>query len=1033
MNQLIKCTLLMLFFCTLGQATNELYATNEVYKSEINQSSRRITGQVLDDSREPVIGANVTEKGTTNGTVTDIDGNFSLNVSSNSILQISFIGYLPQEMPVENQTTFQIVLLEDTKLLEEVVVVAYGTQKARNVTGAMSKLNTEEMADMPVSNMGQKLQGKFSGVQIYQANGEPNAGMSIRIRGQASLSSRDTGPLYVVDGFAGGTSLENLSPDEIENITILKDAASAALYGSRAANGVVLITTKSAAEGKTNIELSSYFGISRVSDRGRPDVMNASEFSQFMTELYEDKAKYEGYTGGVPAEYQNAASKVNGTDWLDVLLRDAVTQSYNLSLTTGTTKVRSAVNLSYMRNEGAIIESYSERFNARANNVYKANDKVTFGLNLSGSYRTGNLAEGIGGGRNILGSAFLMDPQLKYKNDDGTYPIAYSQPGMFANPNYYLVLRDQKFPTKNFRGTAVAFMNIEILKDLNYRVSGNAELSNSLSERWIPSHVNGAMFSAPPKPATGWHQNINSRNWLVENMLMYKKTFADKHNVDLLAGYTTQKTWTDRARIDANNYPDDEVAWWGAASSRVGSNDSNVSYIREWAMISYLGRINYDFDGKYILGLSLRRDGCSRFGPNSKYANFPSISGGWIISDESFMKGIKNLSYLKLRGSYGEVGNFDIGDYAYLSSAVGSNYVFSGAITSGKALNGIGNNNLTWETTKQTDIGIDVGLFNDRIFLVYDYYLKNTEGMLYRVRIPRQTGFENIDSNLGHIRFWGHEIGIETKNLVGKFRWSTDLNLTFNKNKAIALGTNDTPIGGNSNQGDYNRTEVGQPLGQFYGYIYDGIFMTEEEFQAGPKHESSMVGTVRMKDLNGDGKIDFSDRTFIGDPNPDMIYGITNTFSYKNFDASVVMAGAIGGDIIDATLEWTENIDGVFNMTKEMAERWRSPENPGKGNVPRTRSGTTELFRYNNTRWVFDGSYLSLKNLTVGYTVPMKPNSYIKGLRVYASAQNLFTLTNYPGMNPEVSNYGGDGMRQGVDWSSYPVSSVYSLGLNVKF
>jgi len=1028
----MKLTVLLLCFSFCYVNAAETIPSLNVENQSTQQNGKRISGVVLDETGEPVIGANIVEKGTTNGISTGVDGDFTLSVQQNAVLQISYIGYHSQEITVGNQTSFRITLIEDTKILEEVVVVAYGTQKARNVTGSLSKLNTEEMADMPVTNIGQKLQGKFSGVQIYQANGEPNAGLAIRVRGQASLSGAQS-PLYVIDGFAGGTSLTDLSPDEIENITILKDAASTALYGSRAANGVIMITTKRAAEGKTNIEFSSNIGINHVTDRGKPPVMNAREFSQFMYELYEDKAIYEGYTGGIPAEYQNYASKSNGTDWFDVLLRDAVTQNYNLSLTTGTPKVRSAVSLSYMKNEGVIIENYSERFNVRANNVYKANDKITFGLNLSGSYRLGNITESLGQGRNIIGSAFLMDPQLQYKNADGTYPIAYTQPGMFANPNFYVVLKEQKYPQKIFRGTAQAYMDVEIIKGLNYKISANAELSNNFQERWVPSIANGAMFSAPPNPATGWHQNTNGRNWLIENMLTYKKTFAEKHNLDLMAGYTTQKTWNDRARIDASNFPDDEVAWWAAASSRTGSTNSSYSYRNEWSMISYLGRLNYDFDGKYLLGLTFRRDGCSRFGANVKYANFPSVSAGWIISDESFMEGIKDISYLKLRGSWGEVGNFEIGNYDYLATVSTANYVFNNSIAPGRSIGNLGNNDLTWETTKQTDIGIDIGLFNDRVFLVYDYYLKNTKGMLYQVEIPRQSGFERIRSNLGHLRFWGHEFGIETKNLVGKFRWSTALNLTFNRNKAIALSTNNTHIGGNENQQDYNRTAVGEPLGQFYGYVYDGVFMNEAEFQAGPKHASSMVGTVRMKDLNGDGIIDFSDRTYIGDPNPDMVFGITNTFSYKNFDASMVMAGSIGGDILDGTLEWTENLDGVFNVTKETAERWRSPENPGKGNIPRTRTGTTELFRYNNTRWVFDGSYIMLKNLSIGYTFKLKSNPYVKGVRAYVSGQNLLTLTKYPGMNPEVSASGTNGLQQGRDLSSFPIATVYSFGLNIKF
>ena len=416
-----------------------MYAANDSNLKDtsitISQQQKKITGVVTDKEGVPVIGANVLEKGTTNGTVTDADGRFSLDVSRNATLQISYLGYNTQNIVVGNQTTFAVKLSEDSEALDEVVVVAYGTQKARAVTGSMSKLNNEELEDIPVPNISQKMQGKFSGVQITQANGEPNGGMAIRIRGAASVNGGNS-PLVVIDGFPitpnEGTGLESISPEEIENITILKDAASTSLYGSRAANGVILVTTKRAKEGKTDVEFSAYFGATQVSKRGRPDVMNAQEFAQFKKEYYEDQAKYEGYTGGVPECYQNPSSLQNGTDWYDVLLQTALTQNYNLSLQSGTTKVKSAVNLNYNKQDGVIINTYSERFSARANNVYEASDRVTFGLNLSGSYMNGQIIPGLGGGRYIIGSAFLMDPQLKYKNDDGTYPISYSQPGMFA-------------------------------------------------------------------------------------------------------------------------------------------------------------------------------------------------------------------------------------------------------------------------------------------------------------------------------------------------------------------------------------------------------------------------------------------------------------------------------------------------------------------------------------------------------------------------------------------------------------------------
>ena len=1034
---MLKSTLPIILFSMFpgiaSIAATESATPDNPLVSMVTQQNKKVSGVVYDTNGDPAIGANVIVKGTTNGTITDMDGKYTLEVPANAILQISYIGYNTQEIPVGNKTTINVNLKEDTQALDEVVVVAYGTQKARSVTGAMSKLDASELSDMPVSQIGEKLQGKFSGVQINQANGEPNGGLVIRVRGAASINGGNE-PLVVIDGFPTTSGLASISPDEIENITVLKDAASASLYGSRAANGVILVTTKSAkgvSAGKPRIDFSAYFGIDKVSHQGRPDLMNAQEFAQFKKEYYEDQALYEGYTGGVPECYQNPQAVGKGTDWFDVLLQDAITQNYNLGLSAAGEKFKSAVNINYNAKEGVILNTYSNRFAARANNVYEASDRVSFGLNVSGSYIIGQLTDGLGGGRNIIGSAMLMDPQLKYKNDDGTYPIAYTQPGMFANANYYLVLTQRQNPSKTLRGTVNAYTDIKIIDGLKYRLSANADLENNSRSNWIPSTANGGMFSAPPQPAKGSYHTSNYVNWLLENTLTYNKTIANDHNLDILVGYTTQKNTQENARIDASDYPDDELPWFGTAITRTGNSDADKW--GSWAMISYLGRLNYDYKEKYILSVAFRRDGCSRFGSNAKFANFPSVSVGWIASDEPFMEKYDKVSHLKLRGSYGLVGNYNIGNYTYLASIGSYNYVTDGSFTAGRALSRIGNNELTWETTKQMDFGVDLGLFNDRVFLVYDYYRKYTDGLLYQINIPYSSGFSDIQSNIGEFHFWGHEISLETKNMVGAFKWNTKINVSIDRNKAAKLGTNDTPIGGNQNQEDYNRTAVGKPLGMFYGYIYDGVFMTEAEYEAGPKHASSMVGTVRMKDLNGDNKIDMDDRTFIGNPNPDFTFGITNEFSWRDFDASLLLTGSVGNDIIDGTLEWTENIDGVFNVLKGVANRWRSLENPGDGQVPRTRTGTTELFRYNNSRWVSNGSYLRIKNLTIGYTVPIKKNPYVKGLRVYASGQNLLTWTGYKGMNPEVSSRGASGLYQGVDITAYPVARTFSLGVNVKF
>ncbi|MDR1456391.1 MAG: TonB-dependent receptor, partial [Tannerella sp.] len=948
--------------------------------------------------------------------------------------QISYLGYATQEMAVGTQTRIQIVLKESAQALDEVVVVAYGTQKVRSLTGAMSKLNTDELTDMPAQNIGQKLQGKFAGVQINQANGAPNRGLNIRVRGQASANGGNS-PLIVVDGFPVYNGLETLSPDEIETISILKDAASAGLYGSRAANGVILVTTKSAKAGKTQIEFSTNVGWEKVGEKGRPDFMNAQEFAQFKKETYEDAARYEGYTGGVPDVWANPASVQDGTDWYRLLLQTGMTQNYNLSLTSGTDKVRSSVNVNYNRTEGVLMSTYADRFSARANNLFTPNERITFGLNLSASYLTQSLGGSLENGHydSYFVRSFLMDPQLKYMNDDGTYPISFAQPGMLAMPNFYLMLKKQEHPEARMISRNNVFGEVKIIDGLKYRISGNIELYNRTYREWLPSDVCPAgLWGVPPNPASGRYDTEKNVNWLVENTLSFDRTFAEKHHVDALLGYTTQKIGDESTSISAVNYPDDEVSWINAAASRVGTGS-----VWEMSLISYLARLNYDFAGKYLLSATLRRDGCSRFGPNRKYANFPSFSAGWIASDEAFLSDIDRLSHLKIRGSYGKVGNYNIGNYEWIPEAGTANYVTNGSISAGRTLSRIGNEDLTWETTEQYDLGLELGLFNDRIFFVYDYYRKTTDGLLYSIDIPTQTGFSSIRSNIGEFRFWGHEFGIESKNLVGELKWNTNLNITFNRNKAVKLGTNDTPIGGYGDitgaTGNDNRTAVGKPLGLFYGYIFDGIFMTQAEYEAGPKLPSSNVGTVRYKDLDGNGIINQDDKTFIGDPNPDFVYGITNEFAWKNFDASIVMSGAVGGDILDGSMQWTEVIEGVFNIRKDVANRWRSEENPGNGIYPRTLTGTMEPFRYVSTRYIHNGSYLMVKNVTVGYTLPVKPNSVFKGLRVYASGQNLLTLTGYYGQNPEVSLNGSNGLQQGVDWFGYPVAKVFSVGLNVKF
>ena len=1003
--------------------------------TSFSQSLTTITGTVVDSTDyKPLPGVFVVVEGTTRGTMTDADGAFSIEASNGEVLVFSYLSYDQKKVVVAGQSRINVVLTSISQILNEVVVIGYGTQEKREVTGSISSIKATELADIPVMNIGQKMQGRMPGIQIYQTNGEPGAGVSFRIRGQASINAGNS-PLVVIDGFPNISGMNAISPDEIESITILKDASASSLYGSRAANGVILITTKQAKQGQKTIEFSSFVGVETVGERGKPDLMNAPEFAQFKKEFYEDMALYEGYTGGVPVEYQNPQQygPNDGTNWFDVLLRNALTQNYNLSLSSGVADLRSSVNFNYNKQEGVMLNSFADRITARANNIYNATDRLTFGLNLAFSHRTSNVTPGLGNGRNIIQNAYLMDPTLEYRNEDGTYPISFASPGMFPNPNYYLVVTERVTPNRTTTVLGNLFAEYEIFKGLKYKISTNGDMGYTTTRTFQPSTSRGGLGSRPPLPAIGSYVTSEYRTWLIENSLNYLKTINHNHNFDVFLGYSAQKSFNENSIINGTQFPDDEIQWVNAATTRIGNVGTSES-----ALLSYIGRLNYNFSSKYLISLAFRRDGSSRFGSEAKWGNFPSISVGWVASDEKFLQNVGKLSWLKLRSSYGEVGNENIGNYNFLAPVQNSNYVFQDGLVSGKSITGIGNNRLTWETTSQFDLGLDIGLFNDRLFFVYDYYWKKTDGLLYTVDIPIQSGYSNIQSNIGEFNFWGHEFSLDTENLVGNFKWTTNLNISFNRNIVKKLGTNNAPIGAVGLYWDPNRTAVGRPMGQFYGFINDGVYMTQEEFDSQPKGATSLVGTVRHKDISGpdgvpDGVITAHDRTFIGDPNPDYVFGITNEFRYRNFDLSILMAGAVGGDITDEAFQSTENLDGVFNVRKEVAERWRSLENPGKGNIPRTRAGTTEPFRDFTSRQVFDASYLAVKNITLGYTIPVRKNNHIKSARLYFSSQNPFMFTNYPGMNPEASLNGLNGISQGRDFTAYPIAIINSLGINVNF
>ncbi|WP_293716128.1 TonB-dependent receptor, partial [uncultured Parabacteroides sp.] len=918
----------------------------------ISQNRKKITGTVVDATGVPIIGANVMVKGTTNGTVTDMDGRFLLETSDDAILEVSYIGYASYETPVSNRTSFNVVLKEDLKTLDEVVVVAYGTQNKRSVTGSMETVKLDDLSDLPVGQFSQKMQGQVTGVQISQGSGRPGQGVSVRIRGAASISTSST-PLYVVDGFPIVGDINNINPNEIESMTVLKDAAATSLYGSRAAFGVILITTKRAKAGETKVSANAYTGIQQVPKNGRPELMNGTEWAQFRKEHYEDMGI------DVPDAFKNPSQYGEGYDWYDAMLRTAMIGDYSVSVNASKGDFTSSVVLGYFRQEGVVNNSSYNRFTARANNEYKFNDKFKIAFNIAPSFSFDDAppADGFfGSGGGLLDNARLTPPILSWKDADGSLPVTVTTPGVtsFETPNWIRSAKDITNKSQWNRLLTNGYLEYEPIKDLKLKTSISVDLGNSNTHYFQPSTA-GRAFAAAPSKINAYLADKTFRywSWLSENTVSYAKQFGD-HSFDILGGYTVQQYRSDYSEITGSNFPDDRIQTINMALVK---NNPSMD-IQEWSMISYLARLNYDYKGRYLLNASIRRDGSSRFGRNNKWGNFPSVSLGWVASEEEFMQKIEPISFLKIRGSYGLVGNNNIGNYTHYNVVSSANTVFGDTSSSGTAVTQLGNDNLGWETTKQLDLGVDFGFLNNRINFTYDYYDKRTTELLYNLPIPQESGFSSFTGNVGKLKFWGHEFSLDTKNLVGEFKWNTNFNIAFSDNKVLALSGGSNQIVAYAERVS-TITKVGGRIGQFYGPIQLGVYVDQNDFDRSPKMVDSQVGTIKFKDINGDNVITLTDvdgdKTEIGNPFPKFVFGFTNNFSYKNFDLSIVTSGTYGNKVW-ANEEGITNLDGVFNVLKAVKDRWRSPENPGAGLYGKS-TGATEPDRSNHSRSVYNGSH----------------------------------------------------------------------------
>jgi TonB-linked SusC/RagA family outer membrane protein len=957
-----------------------------------------------------------------------------LTVDENTtLLVVSHVNYIGTEVAIAGKDNLSIVLEADTKNLGEVVVVGYGQVKKNDVTGSVSTIPVKEMKKVAVTSIDQALQGRASGVQITQNSGSPGGSTTIRIRGGNSIQG-DNEPLYVIDGVpfkndASGSGasfnvLSTLNPGDIESVTILKDASSAAIYGSRGANGVVIITTKRGKIGTPTINFEAYYGSQQV--RRKYPVLNGSEYAQFLNDV--------NINDGKPAAFTQAQVDAfgNGIDWQDEIFRNAPIGNYQLSMSGGDEKTQYAMTGSYFKQDGVVKNSDFERYSFRINLDKKVSNRLKVGNSLSVNRTVTNQSRTDG----TLGSAGLVTiaalqfpPIVPIRAADGSYTITSPYLNFTADNPVALAL-DSKNKTTAFRVFGNIFGEYKILEGLQLKIVMGIDGIIQKQESYLPRSVSSGLSQG----GVAYIGNSQSISWINENLLTYSRTIREKHDLNFLVGYTQQANRTESSNSSSRSFVADNLGYnnlgLGAVAITPGSG------VGTWGLQSFLGRVNYGYDNKYLLTLSVRADGSSRFGENNRYGYFPSGAVAWKISEETFMQNSKLFSDLKLRLTYGLTGNQDgIGNYPAYSLLGTQNYIFNNANATGIGPAQIANPDLSWETTSQTDLGLDIGLFNSRVTITADAYVKRTRDLLLNVTVPSTSGFSSAIKNLGRVENKGIEVGIMSRNLTGDLQWTTELNFSTNKNTVLDIGGaaqifagEVANIGQNLNSGII---KVGLPLGSFYGYVTDGVYQSDADINALKDAQAKKPGDRKYKDINGDKQINDLDRTIIGSAQPKYLGGITNTLSYKGFELSIFFQGVYGNEILNANRFELEYLNGTNNQDRDVLKRW-SPTNT---NTDMPRATSTRPANRISTRQIEDASYLRLKNLQLAYSFPagVLKSLHIQSLRIYASAQNYITITNYSGFDPEVSRFGQDNRSQGFDYGGYPAAKTIFFGLNLGF
>ena len=996
---------------------------------------RIIKGTVVDENQDPAIGATIIVKDTKSMAVTGIDGQFQLSIPDNAqTMEISYVGYETQTIQLAKKDVFHVQLKMMDMALEEVVVIGYGTAKKGNVTGSIASLKGESIEDRSNENVLSSMQGQLAGVEISTNSGMPGGELEVHIRGAASINASDA-PLYVVDGIPVD-DLNSLNPDDIETMDILKDASSSAIYGSRGANGVILIKTKTVRkEDKVSVQFSASFSLQQLEKR--MDIFTPEEWIEFRTNYNNSRyvKQYGGLGATVDDDYETRLTFTNGSinsyyvndprwtepnygglqliDWQDVIFQLAPKQNYTLSLSNSSDKSSYRVSLGYVNQEGIAVSTSYERLNLRFNVQSTLFNRVTIGLNVapSMSWSKGGSPDAV----SVLTMVPIAEP------DAGVYTGAepynhYHWASTRVSP--LASLEKSSKANEDARIASSAFIKADIWDGLRAEVTGSYNFRSTQARSFVPSSVSNRWNTGEGYYATGNRADTRTHAYLFQSVLNYDNTFGD-HTVGGMMGFSMEANSSYSSRLAATHFPDNELEGFDMKDVDLTTAYANIGHPTR--MVSFFGRAQYEYDNRYLLTASLRRDGSSKFGKNNRWGMFPAVSVAYRISNERFWPKDFIMNSLKLRGSWGANGNNSISSTAALGIMSSANYSLGGGLLNGYAPSSNTNDDLTWEKVYSWNVGLDMSFLKNRISLSVDYYDKRTTYLLYQVSMPAIIGFGSMWDNVGEISNRGFEVELQTRNITGKkWNWTTSFNLSYNTNKVLSLGDNNETVFSNSNT---QVLMVGQPMRSFYMYDAVGVYQKKEDLSRYPVMTGTQLGDVRYRDANDDGVINDSDRTLVGKPNPDYVLGMTNKFKYKDFDLSVLCTAQFGGmlySMVPGRYMDKPGMGASLNMFTHWKNMWISEEQPGDGKTPGIDNSNTGQFY--DTRWLYSSDYFRIKNITLGYRIPIS-KKIVKNARVHFTVENVWLWDKYDGgYSPE--NRGSN---------SYPQARTYTIGANFTF